>query len=80
MFQNLMGVHPGSSDSLKKNSKKAKFRTASSASVLSPQIPEMETNPDLIPKHGKFLPFCKSKLSPIMTFMVCTVINSAQMC
>ena len=35
-----------------KSSKKAKFRTAS---VLAHQLPEMETNPDLIPKHGKTL-------------------------
>jgi hypothetical protein len=31
-------------------------RTASSASILSPPMPEMETNPDLIPKHGKTFP------------------------
>jgi hypothetical protein len=59
LLQNLIGMHSGGNDSnsssLKKNSKKAKFRTASSASasVLAQPHSEMETDPDLIPKHGE---------------------------
>jgi hypothetical protein len=58
-LQNLMGMHPGGGGNVtegnnKKSSKKAKFRTSSnSTSVLAPIHQEMETNPDLIPKHGK---------------------------
>ena len=49
-----MGSYPGVvSENLKKNSKKSKFRTASSSCVTSPNHHEMETNPDLIPKQGK---------------------------
>jgi len=47
-----MGISQGSSESLKK-SKKATFRTVSSATVLAPAHLEMEMNPDLIPKQGK---------------------------
>ena len=50
----MMGSYPVvGNESLKKNCKKAKFRTASSTSVTSPNHHEMETNPDLIPKQGK---------------------------